>query len=490
MLSVVMVLLASGVSAQNQHNGHAYVDLGLSVKWATCNVGADSPEHYGDYYAWGETATKSSYYASNSVTWKQDVGDISGAPQYDAATAKWGGDWRMPTLEEFNELQNSCTWEWTTCGGVKGYKVISKVNGNAIFLPVAGYYAEESLEGAGVRGMYWVSTPAKEGTQYAYNFYFDSGYKCAYWISRADGHSLRPVLNIDSDDESKGSGDSGKENSGDNLADKESNAKSSQKGGSGQTESENDKSKIAESMRDKSLKEESEKEESIKDKSVEEESEKAGFAQRESGNRESSGGDSTNEEPQKGVSVKVGTEKTVSEDTHNGYVYVDLGLSTKWAACNVGAESPEQYGDYYAWGEIATKSTYTEDTYVADNNKNEDIKGTNFDVARAKWGGRWCMPTKADFEELVNKCRWEWTTQNGNSGYKVTGPNGNSIFLPVAGYRYGGSRKSAGMYGYYWSSTPCAEEDNAAYYLHIKGSNSCTNSVNRSFGHTIRPVLE
>ena len=133
-LIVAMMSIASGAGAQNLHNGHAYIDLGLSVKWATYNVGADSPDEYGDYYAWGETATKSSYYAKNCTTWEQEVGDISGTLQYDAATAKWGGSWRMPSLEEFNELQNNCTWEWTTLGDVKGYKVTSNINGNTIFL--------------------------------------------------------------------------------------------------------------------------------------------------------------------------------------------------------------------------------------------------------------------------------------------------------------------------------------------------------------------
>lgn len=441
MLSVVMMLLASGVSAQNKHNGHAYVDLGLSVKWATCNVGADSPEHYGDYYAWGETATKSSYYASNSVTWKQDVGDISGAPQYDAATAKWGGDWRMPTLEEFNELQNSCTWEWTTCGGVKGYKVISKVNGNAIFLPVAGYYAEESLEGAGVRGMYWVSTPAKEGTQYAYNFYFDSGYKCAYWISRADGHSIRPVLNIDSGDMGDDSQEGGDDNSNDDIA----------KRGS----------VISRSANEESLNNDvSANDISARDRSTQQES------------------------------TKDGSSEMVATGTYNGHAYVELGLSVKWATCNIGADTPWQYGDYYAWGEVAIKSTYTEDNYVADSNNIEDIKGTRHDVARVKWGGNWRMPTTAEFDELVDKCTWEWITQNGASGYKVTGPNGNSIFLPAAGCRHARSLQEAGLYGYYWSSMAHAEDYKMAYRLYFNSDTRRTDCEGRTLGYSVRPVLE
>lgn len=434
-LSVVMMLLASGAGAQNLHNGYAYIDLGLSVQWATCNVGADSPEQYGDYYAWGETTTKSTYYASNCTTWKQDVGDISGALQYDAAKANWGGGWRMPTLAEFNELQDNCTWEWATLGGANGYKVISNINGNSIFLPAAGYCAEESLESDGVRGMYWASTPAAEGTQYAYNFYFDSGYRCAYWISRADGHSLRPVLNVNSDDESNGVEENGNDNSSDNLTDRGPVTK-------------------------KPANEEPANEKSMNEKSAADES-------------------ATDE-----------LQKSITAGTYNGHAYVDLGLRVKWATCNVGADSPEQYGDYYAWGETATKSIYTEDTYVADNKNHEDIKGTSLDVAHVKWGGNWRMPTKAEFDELVDNCTWVWTSQNGKSGYKIIGPNGNSIFLPAAGYRYGDSLEGAESYGHYWSSMSYAEDYKIAYYLYFKVDNRCTNWEGCSLGHSIRPVLE
>lgn len=125
---------------------------------------------------------------------------------------------------------------------------------------------------------------------------------------------------------------------------------------------------------------------------------------------------------------------------------VDLGLSVKWATCNVGAEKPEDLGDYYAWGETEKKTEYTEDTYKHAEDKDGDgdfyddlnnwedigsnISGTPYDVARAKWGGKWRMPTVEEAEELLGKCSWEWTTVNGTNGYTVTGPNGNSIFLP------------------------------------------------------------
>ncbi|MBQ3596063.1 MAG: hypothetical protein II981_11735 [Bacteroidales bacterium] len=116
-------------------NGHEWVDLGLpsGLKWATSNVGANSPENYGNYYAWGETETKSTYTIENSITYDVEMSDISGNPQYDVARKKWGSTWRIPTWKECSELEDECTWISTIYGGVKGYKIIGS-NGNHIFL--------------------------------------------------------------------------------------------------------------------------------------------------------------------------------------------------------------------------------------------------------------------------------------------------------------------------------------------------------------------
>ena len=152
---------SGGGSTTNVINGHEYVDLGLpsGLKWATCNVGATTPEGYGNYYAWGETTTKSSYTRDNSLTYGKDMGDISGNVNYDAATANWGGSWRMPTIEEMVELWN-CTWIWTTQNGVSGVRITGQ-NGNSIFLPAAGY-CYESLSCRIGEGCYWSSTPHGE----------------------------------------------------------------------------------------------------------------------------------------------------------------------------------------------------------------------------------------------------------------------------------------------------------------------------------------
>ena len=174
-------------------NGHEYVDLGLSVKWATCNVGANLPEDYGNYYAWGETTTKTEYSSSSSKTYGMSMGDIKGNSQYDAARANWGSTWRLPTKAELKELKENCTWQWTTQNGVKGYKVTSKKNGNSIFLPAARYRGGSSHDDAGEGGGYWSSTPRGGDANNSCSLNFSSGGHGVYWFGRDYGLSVRPV---------------------------------------------------------------------------------------------------------------------------------------------------------------------------------------------------------------------------------------------------------------------------------------------------------
>ena len=361
-------------------NGYEYVDLGLSVKWASYNVGASSPEEYGNYYAWGETETKSSYTSSNSVTYG-GKDDISGDSEYDVATVKWGSAWRMPTSTEIGELVDDCTWTWTTQNDVYGYEVTG-TNGNSVFIPAAGYYSSSSLSGAGTYGYYWSASP--NGTSNACELFFTSSkvYNSSY-TSRYYGLPIRPV----SDDESD-----------------------------------------------------------------------------------------------------------ASSGTINGYAYVDLGLSVLWATCNIGADSPEEYGDYYAWGEIETKETYTSSnsTYYGKSIDYGDIGGdAEYDAATANWGSPWRMPTSSEIEELISNCTWAWTTYNGVNGYDVIGTNGNSIFLPAAGYRSSSSLYNAGSLGNYWGSTPYSSGPNGAYYLLFSSSSVDRNfSGYRYLGRSVRPVSE
>ena len=145
--------------AQGVHNGHQWVDLGLpsGLKWATCNVGATNPEDCGDYFAWGEVSTKSSYTKDNCLTSGKRWKEISGDPHHDAATVNWGGGWRMPTLDEIHELCEYCESQIKNLNGVEGYAVCSKENENCFFLPISG-----SIEGTSKnredRVFFWLST--------------------------------------------------------------------------------------------------------------------------------------------------------------------------------------------------------------------------------------------------------------------------------------------------------------------------------------------
>lgn len=178
------------------------IDLGLpsGTKWASCNVGASKPEEYGSYYAWGETEEKEVYnwstyiHCDGTYDTCHDLGsDISGT-QYDVAHIKWGGNWCMPTLDDIKELYDNCTSEWTTLNGVNGRKFTSKINGNSIFLPFAGYRWVGGLGRAGGSGDYWSSAQNPDYSGDAYGLYFDSGY--ANWgnYSRYNGRTVRPVV--------------------------------------------------------------------------------------------------------------------------------------------------------------------------------------------------------------------------------------------------------------------------------------------------------
>ena len=184
------------------------------------------------------------------------------------------------------------------------------------------------------------------------------------------------------------------------------------------------------------------------------------------------------------IALSGGGDKENAKVKDNGYEWVDLGLSVKWATCNVGANSPEDYGEYFAWGETSPKSIYTEDNCETWNQEIDDIKGTNRDVAHVNWGGDWRMPTEKEFEELLEKCDWEWT----GSGYKVTGPNGNSIYLPATGYRLDVVHCDYGSRGYYWGSTPGDTQGADILYFDSDVRDACW--CERDVGHTVRPVLE
>ena len=196
-----------------KENGHEWVDLGLSVKWATCNVGASSPNEYGDYFAWGEVAPKV-VYSQKSLRYcimnegkstflkyntKVDYGQVDNKTRLelsdDVAWANWGGSWRMPTRDELDELISNCEIAWVTQGGVKGFKVSSKKNGGNIFFPAAGYRSDDYVVGEENTCHYWSSSLSTQFPHLAICGIFDSTISYTFYSNRrSDGLPVRPVI--------------------------------------------------------------------------------------------------------------------------------------------------------------------------------------------------------------------------------------------------------------------------------------------------------
>lgn len=456
-------------------NGHEYVDLGLpsGTMWATMNVGATKPEDDGDYFAWGETTSKTIYDWS---TYKWCKGSYDTQTKYctkssygivdnkvtlelsdDAANVNWGGNWRMPTNEEQRELWTECTWVWITLNGVKGFQVISNINGNSIFLPVTGYYiGSEFYED--LYSFYWTSslnTSYLSGAIYL-NFGFNA-IGC-YYGDRGIGLNVRPVITA---------------NNGIHF---DSN------GGKGQmpfvpinnTEviaiPENKFTRIG-----------------YKFIGWNTQTDGTGILYANKQKISSSGN----------LTLYAQWEKSKDIGFSNGHEYIDLGLpsGTLWATMNMGATCPEDFGDYYAWGETSTKSTYSWDNYKYGNQysltkycrdkDNKTILELSDDAANVNWGGNWRIPTASELKELIQYCTWTWDTENCINGYTVVGPNGNSVFFPA-------KRVTSDMeeepQGNYWSSSRVINQKSSS--LFFKPNELKRTSSQRSSGLSVRPVLD
>ena len=215
------------------------------------------------------------------------------------------------------------------------------------------------------------------------------------------------------------------------------------------------------------------------------------------------------------IDIKTKNGVTIKNKKKVTHEYVDLGLSVKWATCNVGAEKPAEYGDYYSWGEVKPKpgNTWTNYKFYKSGDSNKDVKFTKYsnsikygvvdkknkldpedDVAHVKWGGDWRLPTKKEMEELYTSCSWEWVVIDDVPGFKVTsmisGYKDRFIFLPAAGYRNISNTIDVGSAGHYWTSSLTSVTNNYAYYLcyYYYNQKRTVDIDYRYYGLSVRPV--
>lgn len=464
----LMALVAFSVCSVAQNgviNGHKYVDLGLpsGTLWATANIGASTPEQAGNYYAWGDTRITTSYPDPDEV--ENDCGtskdllasfvhpnhkSIAGT-KYDVAHVRWGESWKMPTKDQFDELMSSsnCTWTWVRGnrmqGKVGGYKITSKKNGNSIFLPAAG---SKKFRGHVMELGFW-------------------GY---YWTATPFyGHACAA-----------------------NLALFEENGRGFfTRGGFGVIN----------------------RHEGCPVRPVA--TRQISTAKKQTTNNSKS----TTTKPKQTTPTKpaqpeqkpVEKPKPPQNGMNNGHEYVDLGLPSglKWATCNVGASKPEEYGNFFSWGETQPRTNYDRknptfgmkkydlrDSGIIDDN---DLLTKNYDAAAKNWGSNWRMPTSTEFRELIDNCTWARTELNGVTGILFTSKKyGNSIFLPAAGgLERSDHRFDAGIVGkdaHYWSSKAETFFTSSAYYLNFNAPRSINinnNSIGdnwRLYACSIRPV--
>ena len=593
--------------------GYEYVDMGLSVKWATMNVGATAPEEGGKYYAWGEVEEKETYmwdnyhYGSSRTTLtkycdSEAYGTVDNKAVLDllddAAYMSWGGKWRMPTYNEWDELLRNSTWTWVEQNGVKGVRVRSTKNGNCIFLPTTGYKVGADLNYKDVNIGFWSSSLSKNGSYMSYGVSIESPNNTAsfYGFNRYNGYPIRAVMDnaitpptVDIPSVVTSAVSEITQNSavvGGNVVidggleiiergvyySRSTNpivSGTKQGCGSGLGEFTytltglqsgltyyvcayaKNKFGVAYGEEISFVCEALPTITTTQPTNVSYTSATVG------GNVTDNGGLEVTERgicysisaPPTTANTKVAngagtgaftcnltdlqdgttyyarayavnakgtaygeevsfttTQLKEGEVIENGYVYVDLGLSVKWATMNVGSSKPEEYGDYFAWGETTTKTTYDWSTYEWCNGSSTTFTKYNTsssygtvdnkttleltdDAARANWGGSWRMPTDAEMTELRTNCTWTWTTQNGVNGYKVTSKsNDNSIFLPAAGCRYDSSLDDAGSYGYYWSSSLYTDFPYHAWYGYFYSISVNRYYYYRIYGQSVRPV--
>ena len=499
---------------------HEYVDLGLpsGTLWATTNVGASRPEDSGDYFAWGETEPKDNYDWStykwcngseysltkyNNINYQGPVDNRMELDlEDDAAYMNWGSSWRMPTLEQMQELCDKCSWQWTQINGVKG-RLVTGPNGNTIFLPAAGGYSS-SVYWLGSCGYYWtrtlysrdVLTIEAAGPGQAYIQFMSSSKKEIWYDSRYVGNTVRAVrmspserpLYIEQQSLNLGEVPVGESRTGELTV-------------VNNTKDEMTLTAIADAPLWFKQDENSVSSQTIVVPGNSSSKVTVMFTATTPG--EFNGNVIFCNSAFDGGQCVIPVHANAIASQHE---YVDLGLpsGTLWATVNVGANNPEDYGNYFAWGETEPKEVYDWSTYKWIDNNDKLTKyctrnsyGTidnmtelqpEDDAAYVNWGPTWRMPSMAQQDELRFYCTWTWTSINGVNGYQVTGPNGASLFLPVAGCYSIGSFLDEGTHGYYWSRSLYSSNPYSAYSMYTYSDDYMIWRYQRSYGYPVRAV--
>ena len=483
------------------------------AQWGSFNVGADKPESFGDYYAWGETEAKDDYtwnnykFGTKTALTKYNTLSANGTvdnkrrldPEDDVARVKIGGKWRMPTMEEQNELldESLFTWTWTSVNGVNGYNVKCKANGNSIFLPAAGFWHDNTNSWLGKGGDLWSDTlfPGNDA-RYPISGPWDS-YSLLYSTDdhsenqgslRYYGRSVRPVCG----DKPVLATSVSISNTTLSLTKGTTNTLTATVNPSTVTYK-----GIVWSSDDTSIATVTQ----------------AGVV------KGIKAGTVTIRATAKYSCIGATCKVTVKEP--EGQQAVDLGLPSglKWASCNVNASKPEANGSYYAWAETSPKSDfsysrykwlmfdlYNEGSTYSKYRVKEEEYGTGTlapdgkktleaadDAAHVVMGGNWRTPTKTEMEELINNCTWTWTTRNGVKGYKVSSKksgNTNSIFLPAIGYKSGTSLKESGSTCAYWTAS-LGTKNSTPYSLKGTSSSKAVEMAKlRYYGLPVRAVCK
>ncbi|MBO4851388.1 MAG: hypothetical protein J5529_10875 [Prevotella sp.] len=535
-------------------NNHPHlIDLGLpsGTEWSCCNVGADAPESFGCYYAWGETEEKEWYDKSNYnslVGASIDPDNISGTA-YDVAYQTLGNVF-MPTRKQAEELLENCTSEWMTINGIPGLRVLAP-NREAIFLPAAGTKDESGLYFDGRAGCYWLSKAADRDMSWAYSIYFMSSRRPTIPDDYCyHGSSVRPVslpqLKLSTSTLYIGVGQSRrvqiKSGSG-NYTVETSNfeaASASLEENSfvvvygrghrgnmsatitvtdtefGQTATIDviivDNLEISENELSLALSCEGTVEitSGTGNYTVESRNKDVATARLEDNSVivKGVGVGETNitvtdllTDQSKNISVSVFIESILTCPNDNHPHLIDLGLPSRtlWSCCNVGATAPEGYGGYYSWGETTDRNCYDWTTYTLCHGKygtcfnlGDDIAGTRYDVAHVTWGSSWVMPSYEQFKELFDNTTREWIALDGMNMLKLTGSNNGVIYLPYAGYKWGYDCEEENNYAAYWTSIPYPSNSNKAYSFSMYAGDN-TYSLDEEFrysGLSVRPVFK